>query len=535
MPEHWSAALKTAVRLMLTTNYPIFIFAGPRHIQLYNDSYARTLGPERHPSALGMPAQECWPEIWSAIGPEIQAVLDGHGSTWHEDVPFEVRRHGRLEQTWWTYGYSPIEDDDGVHGVLAMCTEITAIHARKAMLRQSYTALAESMDQGFCVLEALDDATGAVRDFRFLECNPAFEQQCGLKAAIGKTVSELLPEVESWWIEHIAQVRRSGAPLRFEVYSAAMQRHFDAYAFPIGLPEQGKAGLLLRDITQRKNDEAALLESRGQALDIARQAEADHQRLTAVLEATPVGLLVADAQGGVLQVNQEFSRIWGQHLPATSSVADYGEWKGWWADHAAHHGQPVAPADWPMARALRSGAKAGGVIEIESFDAPPRRRTVASSAAPVFDREGHLIGGVIALMDITDRVRAEAALRDADRRKDEFLAMLAHELRNPLAPVAAAADLLALDYANADRARQTSAIISRQVKHMTALIDDLLDVSRVTRGLVTLEKTPLDAKRIVSHAVEQVRPLIEARQHALTLHITPEPTYVCGDHKRLVQ
>ena len=127
VPEHWSAALKTAVRLMLTTNYPIFIFAGPRHIQLYNDSYARTLGPERHPSALGMPAQECWPEIWSAIGPEIQAVLDGHGSTWHEDVPFEVRRHGRLEQTWWTYGYSPIEDDDGVHGVLAMCTEITAL------------------------------------------------------------------------------------------------------------------------------------------------------------------------------------------------------------------------------------------------------------------------------------------------------------------------------------------------------------------------------------------------------------------------
>lgn len=137
--------------------------------------------------------------------------------------------------------------------------------------------------------------------------------------------------------------------------------------------------------------------------------------------------------------------------------------------------------------------------------------------------------------DISERIRSEDALRDADRRKDEFLAMLAHELRNPLAPIAAAADLLALGKADEARNRQTSGIISRQVRHMTGLVDDLLDVSRVTRGLVTLDKTRLDANRVLADAVEQVRPLIEARCHALTLLMPPDPAFVMGDAKRLVQ
>lgn len=133
------------------------------------------------------------------------------------------------------------------------------------------------------------------------------------------------------------------------------------------------------------------------------------------------------------------------------------------------------------------------------------------------------------LKQYTDRMREEA------HRKDEFLAMLAHELRNPLAPIAAAADLLSLGHADEMRIKQTSGIIRRQVKHMTGLVDDLLDVSRVTRGLVTLEKTKLDAKRIFPDAVEQVRPLIEVRRHRLAVHMPPESAFVLGDLKRLVQ
>jgi signal transduction histidine kinase/ActR/RegA family two-component response regulator len=136
-----------------------------------------------------------------------------------------------------------------------------------------------------------------------------------------------------------------------------------------------------------------------------------------------------------------------------------------------------------------------------------------------------------------ERVRAEEALRLADRRKDEFLAMLAHELRNPLAPISAAAQLLNMGPPDSVRVERTSAIIARQVAHMTGLIDDLLDVSRVTRGLVVLARDEVDLRHVIDDAVEQVRPLIESRQHQLSLHLAPEigPAFVQGDTKRLVQ
>lgn len=126
-------------------------------------------------------------------------------------------------------------------------------------------------------------------------------------------------------------------------------------------------------------------------------------------------------------------------------------------------------------------------------------------------------------------------MREIDRRKDEFLAMLAHELRNPLAPISAASELLKMDNLDRDRARRTCDVISRQVNHMTALIDDLLDVSRVSRGLVTLEQKMVDARQIAAHAVEQVRPLIDSRRHRLTIQTPPEAATVYGDEKRLIQ
>ena len=126
-------------------------------------------------------------------------------------------------------------------------------------------------------------------------------------------------------------------------------------------------------------------------------------------------------------------------------------------------------------------------------------------------------------------------LKDADARKDDFLAMLAHELRNPLAPIRSAAELLKVARLDHAQVQKTSEIIARQVDHMTSLVDDLLDVSRVTRGLAHLDKKPLDIRGIVTDAVEQVTPLVTAKHHRLTLELSPEPLMVLGDHKRLVQ
>ncbi|MGZ3182032.1 MAG: ATP-binding protein [Telluria sp.] len=520
-PGCWPGALRTTLRLILTSNFPMVIFWGPNYLQFYNDAFARLAGTERHPAGLGRSAREFWFETWPDIAHDLDHVMAGRGATWHGDTPMAIVQDGRRVESWWTYGYSPIEDDSGVRGVLAVCSDVTAVHTRKASLRQSYNALVESMDQGFCVVEVLYGEDGAACDLRYVETNPAFEKQSGMRDVIGRRLSELLDEFEPWWLERIGGVDRDGMPARFEAHAAGLGRHFDLYAFRVGPPELHKVGLLFRDVTAQLTWQHALQD--------------EHARLSAVLQVAPVGILVANAQGGLVEMNQEFRRIWGESLPHSTTMGEYVQWHGWWADKPERRGQPVAADEWPMARVLQGEPTSQAIIEIETFDVPPRRRTVAASAAQIRDAHGALTGGVVALMDISDRVRAENALREADRRKDEFLAMLAHELRNPLAPVAAAADLLALGLSDLERTRQTSAIISRQVRHMTGLIDDLLDVSRVTRGLVVLEKTPVDAKRILAHAVEQVRPLIEARGHRLAVHSPPGSAYVCGDHKRLVQ
>jgi PAS domain S-box-containing protein len=135
-PARWPQSLKTSVRLLLTTQHPMFIWWGPQLIQFYNDAYRQSIGPERHPSAIGQPGRECWAEIWPIIGPQIEQVMGGRGATWHENALVPITRYGRREDVYWTYGYSPIDDPQsasGVGGVLVICTETTAsvLEARK--------------------------------------------------------------------------------------------------------------------------------------------------------------------------------------------------------------------------------------------------------------------------------------------------------------------------------------------------------------------------------------------------------------------
>jgi signal transduction histidine kinase/ActR/RegA family two-component response regulator len=183
----------------------------------------------------------------------------------------------------------------------------------------------------------------------------------------------------------------------------------------------------------------------------------------------------------------------------------------------------------------------GAYEEIVRFIRPDNGRQiwVASHGKVQYDARGQptRVRGVT--VDVTERYQAGHALREAGRKKDEFLAMLAHELRNPLAPIATAAEMLKM-VANQDaRVRKSSDVILRQVRHMKALVDDLLDVSRVTRGLVQLNRETVDIRAVVNSAIEQSRPLIESRRHQLVLRMPPalvaHVIHVHGDRTRLVQ
>ncbi|MGH7619762.1 MAG: ATP-binding protein, partial [Gemmatimonadaceae bacterium] len=155
------------------------------------------------------------------------------------------------------------------------------------------------------------------------------------------------------------------------------------------------------------------------------------------------------------------------------------------------------------------------------------------SAVPLRDLEGAPRGAIAAFLDVTRLKQAEAALRRADRRKDEFLALLSHELRNPLSPILTAARLLERRV-DAD-ARQDLDVIVRQVKHLVRLVDDLLDVSRVARGTVTLSKTRLELATVVARAVEATALLVAERGHRLTVSVPAAGLAIDGDEVRLTQ
>jgi signal transduction histidine kinase len=139
-------------------------------------------------------------------------------------------------------------------------------------------------------------------------------------------------------------------------------------------------------------------------------------------------------------------------------------------------------------------------------------------------------------LDLEQRVaHRTAALEEAGRHKDEFLAVLAHELRNPLAAIRAAAHVIGIPDASPELTSQSAAVIERQVEHLVRLVDDLVDVSRITRGMVELQRAPVEIAEIVTRAVETTRPLIETRAHTLAVDVAPGPLLVDGDAIRLTQ
>lgn len=301
-PEEWPQTLRTAIRLLLNTGHPMYIWWGAELFCFYNDAYRQSIGPERHPGSLGRLGREVWDEVWHIIGPQIDQVMSGGGATWHENALVPITRNGRREDVYWTYSYGPIDDStakNGVGGVLVVCAETTATvlaekQQEEEMLRQR--RLFEQAPAFIIVMR------GPEHVVEFL--NDAHRAVFGSYDWIGKTIREAFPSIEGQGF--------------FEKLDAV-------YAT-------------------------------GEAFE-ARDAEVRYRR--------------------------------------TPQSAE----------------------------------------EIHYFN---------FTYAPLFDANG-AIGGIFCIgFDVSDAQSVNEKLRDADRRKDEFIATLAHELRNPLAPIRNALEIARL-------------------------------------------------------------------------------------------
>jgi PAS domain S-box-containing protein len=193
------------------------------------------------------------------------------------------------------------------------------------------------------------------------------------------------------------------------------------------------------------------------------------------------------------------------------------------------------PVENPVGKVLSTGAIVGLANHTILLSKDGREIPIDDSAAPIRGEDGRILGVILIFRDITVRRGAEAVLRESARRKDEFLAMLAHELRNPLAPIVSATQILHRKSDSETHRTWACGVIERQVSHLSHLVDDLLDVSRINSGKVTLDRRTLDLAEAVRHAVETSQPLIEANRHRLAVSLPETPLWVEGDPIRLAQ
>jgi PAS domain S-box-containing protein len=208
-------------------------------------------------------------------------------------------------------------------------------------------------------------------------------------------------------------------------------------------------------------------------------------------------------------------------------------------DEQPHHfqvrvnGEELTPDQLPIQRAARGEAVFAEAVEFLFHDGTTVHALV--SAKPLFDGEGRPRGAVACMLDVSELKRAELSLLEADRRKDEFLATLAHELRNPLAPIRNGMELLRISEADAALAGEIHGIMERQMEHLTRLVDDLLDVSRITHNRIELRKRRVDLAEVIQSALEASRPLIDEAGHELTISLPADPVQLEADPTRLAQ
>jgi PAS domain S-box-containing protein len=311
----------------------------------------------------------------------------------------------------------------------------------------------------------------------------------------------------------------------------------DGTAYPIddsAAPIRDRRGRVLgvvvvfRDVRERRRAEAALRESE-------RRLRERGDELETVLRTTPVAIWIShDPQCRHITGNPASYRLLNLPPGAEASATASADEVARRPFREFRNGRPVPPHELPMQLAAATGEEVHKT-ELTLVFRDGGVRHIYGHAAPLRNPDGSVRGAVAALVDITELREAQAALQKADRRKDEFLATLNHELRTALAPIRNGLQLLRVAGPPDPQLRHVVDVLGREVTHLVRLVDDLLDVSRITRGKIELRKKRLDVAAVAQDAVELSRPAIEAGKHHLAVTLPPAPLRVVGDPTRLAQ
>jgi signal transduction histidine kinase len=451
-------------------------------------------------------------------------------------------------------------------------TPATAAGVHEAERR--YLALFNSIDQGFCTIHVAFDEHDRAVDYRFVEVSPSFARQTGIVDAAGRWMRDIAGNQDEHWFEIYGRVSLTGEPARFEAGSTPLGRWWSVYAFRLGEQPRGDIAVLFNDITPRKQAEEALRRSQEQLkAELADTRLLQTLSIELALEREPTALYERLADAAATIMRSDCSSLQMLHtdreapgeLRLLSCRGFTDEAKQFWhwvrPDSRSTCGAAMRSRARVVVADVERDAMMAGSDDLATYRAAGIR---AVQTTPLVSRDGALVGMIsthwkqphepgerdLRLLDILarqaadliERVQAveairrnEEALREADRRKDEFLATLAHELRNPLAPIRTGLELIRIAGDTPGAVARVREMMERQVAHMVRLIDDLLDVSRITSGKILLRRERAALHDLVSSAIEANRAAITEKRIELRVALPEAACALDVDPTRFVQ
>jgi signal transduction histidine kinase len=304
-PESWPQSLRTATRLMLNTRHPMYIWWGPTHICLYNDAYRQSIGSERHPSSLGQPGRKVWEEIWDIIGPQIHQVMSGGGATWNENHLVPITRNGVREDVYWTYSYSPIDDEsapNGIGGVLVVCSETTAqVRSRQQIAAESerQRLLLKQMPGFVSVL------SGENHIYEYV--NDAYITISGPRDFLGRSVRDVFPDLSGQgFYELLDQVYKTGEPfvsraMPIRLSGEEQERFIDLLYHPIRNNHGTVAGIFVGgyDVTEQVRAKAEIEAINASLNDRVAQAIGERESMEEALRQAQKMEAIGQLTGGI--------------------------------------------------------------------------------------------------------------------------------------------------------------------------------------------------------------------------------------------
>lgn len=523
-PHVWPQSLRTTLSIILNSKFPMFLWWGAELTCFYNNAYRPSLGQHgKHPSILGMPAKEAWPEIWEIIKPLIDQVLSGGEPTWSQDQLIPIYRNGELEDVYWTFSYSPVSDESGKPaGVLVTCSETTdtvlAYKALEEKNRELQLAVNSDSQMQKKIRESENNlrhiilqAPVAITIFRGPQYVVEIVNARALelwgrdeREVLGLPILETMTELESQGVKELMD----------EVYTNGIP--YFVTEMPVELLRQGKLqtawiNFVYEPLFDAEGNINGLITTGNEvtAQVVARKnIEESEERYRQALESGDLGTWSIDPDTFAITVSDRFREIFG--LPAEGEVSpdelfdqidpEYQQQISNTIKDAVAANMP-SDIEYPLARLVTK-----------------ERRWVRATGKMFFDDRGNPVHYSGMLMDITER-------KMDDIRKNDFIGMVSHELKTPLTSLSAYAQMLQIRSKKNEDEFATVALekVNIQVKKMTNMINGFLNISRLESGKILIVKQPFNLDELIREMIEETRLTVSSH----------EISFECFEHIRV--